>query len=410
MNKTLSVIKYEFFSVIKTKGFWISVFAFPIFIGAIMGISILAAGDNVNINNALDFEQDQKTIFIIDKGNHISEGLLVPPLEKISEVEKLTAEDKIKEGSADALIIYPNNLVEDKIRIFSKTSGLMGFSNYETIANAILQQGTILQIKDESIQTKLLINPEFEQINLSSDEAFGFNAGRAVVPVIAFIIFFLTVFNAGQLLLQSVAEEKENRMLENILSIINSSVFIIGKIISILLITLVQITVWILSAVLVSLIYTGVTNKEIPIPDIQTSLTQIVFSILLIILGLLTYSSLLAGIGALGKNYKESASISGIFTFAAVIPIMFINIFITNPESEFVTFLTLFPLTSPTSLLAKTVFIELSTFHILAFIILNFVYAILGIWLAIRFFNLGALTLDKTINIKNAFISVLKGS
>jgi len=79
----------------------------------------------------------------------------------------------------------------------------------------------------------------------------------------------------------------------------------------------------------------------------------VIWAVLYLLLGYILYASMLGAIGALAPNSRET----GQFTFITLLPLMipmWMNmIFITSPNGELATILSLFPLTAPTSMLPR---------------------------------------------------------
>ena len=61
----------------------------------------------------------------------------------------------------------------------------------------------------------------------------------------------------------------------------------------------------------------------------------------------------MAGIGVVAGTEQESRQYASIFSMLMLIPIFLIVSFITDPDGALVTFLTLFPLTSPVSVMLR---------------------------------------------------------
>jgi len=180
------------------------------------------------------------------------------------------------------------------------------------------------------------------------------------LPFITAFILFFSIFSASGYLLRSVAEEKETRIIEVLLSSATPTELLIGKIIGLGAAGLLQIAVW-LSAIS----FGSWHNLPIKIEPVLPFIALIYF-----LLGFLFFASMMAGIGAMTSSIQESQQIGGIFTFVAAFPLMFIQLILTKPDSPFVVFLSFFPFTSPVTMLARIGASEVPFYQIAASILI----------------------------------------
>jgi ABC-2 type transport system permease protein len=103
----------------------------------------------------------------------------------------------------------------------------------------------------------------------------------------------------------------------------------------------------------------------------------------------------MACVGVIAGSEQESRQYAGIFSLIMVIPIFFIVSFITEPNSAIVTFLTLFPLTSPIAVLLRMGFSTVPTEQLLLSIALLAVTTMLAVWASARIFRWGLLLYGK---------------
>ena len=169
------------------------------------------------------------------------------------------------------------------------------------------------------------------------------DAGRVVFFLGMGMLLFFSLTMTGGFLLQGLGEEKENRIMEVLLSSVTPGQLMVGKILGLGAAGLVQIVVWLVSGItLLTLINTGL-EISIEIPGAELALVGVLF----FLLGYLFFATLFAGVGAVASPTREGSQLSVIFVLPLVVPIYGWLYIVSNPTTPFVQFLTVFPFTSP---------------------------------------------------------------
>ncbi|HXF69555.1 MAG TPA: ABC transporter permease [Thermoflexus sp.] len=209
-----------------------------------------------------------------------------------------------------------------------------------------------------------------------------------------FLAFFLmvTIFSSSGYLLQSVAEEKENRIVEIIISSVRPMELMAGKVLGLGAVGLTQVLIWIGSAwgftVGMAIIPAAVGSIGIP-ARIFT------MGIVYYLLGYLLYAVLMAGVGALGTTVRESQQLAGIFSFIAFIPIMLTSFVMANPNALPVRVVSFFPLTAPTVMLLRIALGEVPWMDIAGSIGVLVLSIPAALWMGAKLFRVGLLIYSK---------------
>ena len=166
------------------------------------------------------------------------------------------------------------------------------------------------------------------------------------------IMLGIAVFTSAGYLLQGVARDKSDRIVEILLSSVSARQLLAGKVLGLGALGLTQLAIWIGSLLLLGIV--GISALGVA-PAVFAFLfarpTFLLFDLLYFMLGFLLYALLMGSVGALGTTQQESQQMAGIFTFLAVIPFMLGGIFLSNPNALIVRILSWIPLTSPTAML-----------------------------------------------------------
>ena len=169
------------------------------------------------------------------------------------------------------------------------------------------------------------------------------DAGRVVFFLGMGIMLVMSLVMTGGFLLQSLGEEKENRIIEVLLSSVTPGQLMVGKILGLGAAGLIQILVWLVSGIiLLTLINTGL-DISIEVPGAELALVGVLF----FLLGYLFFATLMAGMGAVASTAREGSQLSVIFVLPLFVPVYVWFYILSNPTAPIVQFMTVFPFTSP---------------------------------------------------------------
>ena len=171
-------------------------------------------------------------------------------------------------------------------------------------------------------------------------------AAGFLLPYVFALVFVLGIFITSGYLLQSVNEEKENRVVEIVLSSIPALPLMAGKIVGLGAAGLTQIVIWLLTVLIGLPLLNGQLGVNIAVSPVALALTVVLYAV-----GYLTYGALFAAIGAVATGSREGQQLSSIIVLPAIIPVVLVSFFLRDPNSPIVWLLTLLPLTAPGAIL-----------------------------------------------------------
>ncbi len=403
MTKSLLVSKREYLKVIKKKSFWFTSLAFPIFIFI---VSLISGATATEEKSDISQVENISKVLIMDES-----GLIDSDLEIFNnKIYKLVSSKqesiyKVKTAEADLFIFYPSDFVDSKqAELYFNDKGIFSNSEYELIANHLVEQSILSEIKDDNKTEILNSEIKFNKTNFKDGKEFEIKTeSLVVVGIFVFLTFIFMTFATGYFLL-SVSEEKENRMIETILSIMKPKELILGKIVGQLGIVITQIVV-VLGLALLAVILSPI-ELPIDISELNFDIALILYNSIILILGYIILSNIMVGVGSAMPTYKEAQGLASIFIMISILPIYFINLMINNPESVLAYFLSYFPLTSSFTLIARTALVEISLMEKLISIFILIIYCLISYKIAYSLFELGSLEYNKTIS-KNSLKSAL---
>jgi ABC-2 type transport system permease protein len=210
------------------------------------------------------------------------------------------------------------------------------------------------------------------------------DASAYVMTYVFGFLFLISLFFASGYLLQGVAEEKENRLIEILLSSVSAKQLLTGKVLGLGAAGLLQISVWLITIV----VFVAIASIYIPLlAGLEISAGLIILSIVYFILGYILYGVLFAAIGSLGSTARESNQWTVIVVLPAILPLEMMFLFVANPDHVIYTIFTLFPLTAPIAVIMKSSIGTLPIWQLALSMIIMIVSIIVTIWLASRVFR-----------------------
>jgi len=175
--------------------------------------------------------------------------------------------------------------------------------------------------------------------------------GTFIIPVVFGILLVFAIIFSSTYLLQGLVEEKENRLIEILLSSVSARQLLTGKVLGIGAAGLTQVGVWVISASLLLSLASSTFGGFIS--TIQLPANFLVLAVVYFILGYLLFAVLSAGIGAISSSSREGQQLIGIFTLPLLIPIWFMSLLILFPDKPIWVVLTIFPITAPVAVLVR---------------------------------------------------------
>ena len=182
----------------------------------------------------------------------------------------------------------------------------------------------------------------------SAPSSDNLSAATFLIPYAFSLLFILSIFITSGYLLQSVSEEKENRVVEIVLSSVPPLPLMAGKILGLGGAGLTQVAIWLVTA-LVALPIAGTRLPELG--HFQLGPIVLALALVYFVLGYICYGAIFAAIGALAPATREAQQYSGFMGIFGAVPLIFTGAFLADPHSPLVTALTLIPLTAPGSAL-----------------------------------------------------------
>ena len=406
MNKTFIVFKQEIISTVMRKSFFITLFLIPL-VGFLVTIIIGQSQNNPSSNliSTIFTPKNEVELFgVVDQSNLIE---YIP-----EEYQNIFTLFPNQEESKNALnqqkiigyyIIDKNYVENGKITLVKQDYDPLGEDQNWKLEN-ILNERLLANYPKEFDRIQNPMNFDTEILSTESDRDP--NSGLTFfIPYIVTMMFYIIILGSSSLMLNSITNEKTNRVMEILMTSINPSQMLTGKIVALGLVGLMQTVIWSVSGFLL-LRLSGRTMDLAS--SFQLPISILFWGILFFIGGYTLYASLMAGLGAMVPNLKEASQATTILVIPMIIPLMFMSAIIDKPNGLISLILSLFPLTSPVTMMTRLASGSVPFWQIILSLLLIFAFAYLVIRSVSNLFRAQTLLSGQEFKLKY-FFNALRG-
>src|SRR5574344_291931 len=241
MHNLKTVYLFEVIRTLKKKSFWIMAIAFPVTMAAMFGVIFLS---NQATSDIAEKMKDSTFNMAITDNSGVLSSEAIQALKAKQPTSKEAGIEMVKQGEVEAYFYYPKDLAKDKVEVYGQDAGLFDNSKYVEVSRALLQQFAVQGVTP-NVASVLKGEATFQSTTYRDGVAYdGFK--EAIVPGMFLILFYFLIAMFGNQMLTSTTEEKENRVIEMVLTTVKARVLILGKILSLVTLALIQALVFLL--------------------------------------------------------------------------------------------------------------------------------------------------------------------
>lgn len=375
INKTFLVFRYEFLAMIRRAGFIIVTLIVPL-------IGILAIVAYQIITGTMEPSVEITNIGYIDEAggfdNYTKQGNV--ELVRYDAVAQAN-EALVKEEIEQYVIITQDYLNIGMINIYTLEKQLEPPPEVTAAIKDFLSSNMLAgKVTDATIG---LVNAPLGIVSIRLTETGDIATeqggyGNMLIPMIFGVLLVLSISFSSSYLLQGMGDEKENRLIEVLLSSVSTKQLIIGKVLGMGAAGLLQIIIWVICAPLL------LNVASISIGGFLSTLeiTPVLFILFIVyfILGYLLFAIIFVAIGAITSSAREGQQLAPIFTLLSVSPLWFASALIFFPNNPAFIALTIFPFTAPVTLMMRLGITEVPVWQILTSIAVLLVCVVGGLF------------------------------
>ncbi|MCY1051658.1 ABC transporter permease [Mammaliicoccus sciuri] len=409
MNKFWPTFNLTYMQKVKSKSFIIMTAIFMILIFALS-----------NIDKIIDFFDNDSKVVAIQTDNDMIYKVLEKQYKQNDDIEKVekVSLEKGKKGVKDEKY---KRLIQVNVN-GEKVDGTIYEKGNVSESEKMTLQSTLSQMQSSLTAQKLnLSEKDLKTLNTPSDvktEEIKSNDEKqssdvnpkvqalnsAVVYIIIFLSFFITINYANQIG-SEIATEKTTRVIEMIVTSVKPSIHVSAKILAIIAVAFTQIFFIILAIVISIFAFDLKGLFESAGVEYGSETTRIIiYGAVYLILGVVSYISLAAILGALTSRIEDLAQSMMPVTFISLAAFYIAIFSISNPDTMLVKVTSFIPMLSPMVMLLRTTSETTPEWHLILGIVISIVTCIILLLFAAKTYRGSVLTYEKGVikNLKNA--------
>ncbi|MCM1028432.1 MAG: ABC transporter permease [Pseudoflavonifractor sp.] len=421
MSKTFIIIGREYAERVKKKSFIFTTILMPLFMVALMAVPAIIASMGGT---------DTRQITVVDP-----DGIVAPRLENTNAVKFSISTDTTIMSNPDAdatILVIPSGLIEkdQSLRLMAGEAASMMLENeiasqVESIVEA--ERMKAYDIDVESIMSYVESNLDVDTVRTDRDSS----TSSAISYILGFVLTFLLymiLLLYGQMVMTSIIEEKNNRVLEIVVSSVKPTGLMMGKILGIGLVAVTQIAIWCillvgLSSLLMPALLPAEVNADIAAinagastpmqsaldSELLSALAIVaspgylieLFAIMLLFLigGFLLYSAIFAAIGSAVDNIQDASQLQTVAVLPIILGIVFGMMAASDPVSGLSVWTSMVPFTSPMVMMARIPY-GIPSWQIILSLVILYASFVAMVWLAAKIYRVGIFMYGKKPTVK----------
>jgi len=401
MHNMLLIAKREYLEQIRGRAFKISTIAVPLLIAVLLAFSYYMghranAGRHIAIvaDDAFLANQVRQQMLGDKSAQYIVDVVAPAGSEQRDEWQKL-----VRAKAIDGVLAIdssdPNRVTATFTSLsaaeVSQYGGLQSALNRGVVNERLLGKG-MSQTEADAMQAKVPI----EALQVNKDGKVGKSNGGATVTkaTLMLLLLSLPIMLYGLDMARAIVEEKTSRIFEVMLAVAKPSDLLAGKLIGVGGVGITQIAIWVAGAT----VFMGTTLAASLLTGdiaIHFSWAEGVFFPVYFVLGFALFSAIFSGLAATCESAQDLQK----FMWVAIIPLYtamgFLPVMINDPNSAWSIAVTLCPLTSPYTMIARMGMAPVPFWQIAVSVIL-LVLTIWGVlWFSSRLYRVGILMYGK---------------
>ncbi|MEE8567909.1 MAG: ABC transporter permease [Anaerolineales bacterium] len=395
MGKLWLVAKREFLLRVSRRTFLVTTFAVPLGFAALIAVGVFIA-----IKSA-----EKRPVGYVDNSG-VLDPAIVPSLNEIDDTVEIrvyqdvsVAQIDLESGDIQAYFVLPEDYRRSQQVAVYYWEEKPGDDAWEAFNNFL--RVNLLAGLPEDRRQRVLEEPEWtvRSVDGRRQVTAGIGILNLILPFIASFIFYLSVMTSGGYLLQAIADEKENRTIEVMVTSLTPEQLIGGKTAGLLAVVLTQLTVWIITIV-IALITAATMLESFPTLSVPWSFLLVVALYLLPTFVLI--AGIMTAIGVMVTEAKQGNQIAGVINLAFMAPWFLSAMIFTNPDHPVLVILTIIPFSAFLTTAMRWSITAIPAWQLIVSWLLLVASAGFSLWGSARIFRLGMLRYGKQFSLRTA--------
>lgn len=399
-----TVIRFEFTRTVLKPKFWLISLSVPLLIAVVVGLVTISSQATANRADS----QDRQTVsFTYTDASGLVDAAVAAAAGGSPVTDAAAARAAVVAGTSQCHVDYPEDPLSQPIAVQGQDLGLFDSGRYSAVASSVFSQSVAAHIGDPKLAALAVNEPDVELVTYAAGTRTAGFAG-VIVPGLFLVLFYMAVLMLGNQMLNVTLEEKENRVTEMILTTMNPTTMIVGKVIALVLIGIVQ---GLVVAIPAGFAFNLLTNAigAVPPTDGAASLLGVpldlgpaLIGFALFLFSFLMFTGLLVAIGAVMPSAKEAGNAFGVVVMAMFIPLYAASLLVSDPHGVVSQVFTFFPLTAPVSALLRNATGGLYWWEAAIALVMLAGFGWLFLMLGVRLFRTGSISYSSRVKIGRA--------
>ncbi len=393
------IISREYLERVKRKSFIITTILMPLLMVAMMAAPALIA---------VFSGPEKQTIAVIDNS-----ALIAPTLQNDGEIKFKPVTAGLEEIKADedydAILVIGKDVVSapsDNVTLYTRSAPSIQTEHFITAQLEDKIEDLRIRAYDidnlDKIMDEVSVDLTMQTFRLDKEEETATSSILSyLLGTFMMLILYIFIMLYGQMVMTSIIEEKNNRVLELVVSSVKPNDLMLGKILGIGAVAVTQIVIWailLMAATIWVMPFVIDAAASSDNPSILQAISQISdpafmarllgFMVLFLIGGYMFYSSIYAAIGSAVDNIQDASQLQSV----AIVPIILAFIIsmsvVQEPNSGLAFWTSLVPFTSPMVMMARMPF-GIPVWESVLSVVILFASFFGMIWVAAKIYRVG---------------------
>ncbi len=377
MSKIWLVAEHQFKKEVLKRGFLLAIIAMPLFLGFTAAMGWL--GERMS--------QQTATLGYVDQGNVLVQAPVIDDdrVRLVRLASPAEARAALETGQIDGYYVLPADYPQ------TRQAALVHKGQLSSAASQAFFQAlrvNLLAGQQEEIATRALDGPEIVILATTRNRTVPLSSPglEQFLPLIMAALFAFLVMTVAGTLMEAMAAEKQNRTIEILVSSISPGQMMAGKIIGVMGMALLLAASWV--ALLLGFAWFGAVVMAWDwLQGVAINTRDLALLILVALPSFLCMAALMVALGSTIVDAQEAQQVGAVSFLIIFAPIYLFFVFGNNPNGLLAIALSLFPLTSVTSLAVRSMFMEVPVSQYVAAALIALVCGLALVWLAGKLFR-----------------------
>ena len=258
-----TVVGFEFLRVVTKRRFWAAALAIPL---VLVAVFTLVFASNSSTDQSAKAQKNAQLAFTYTDESGLVTDAVAAAFGGTKAADGAQAVVDVKNGTADAYFAYPADPTTQPVQVYGVDRGIFENGKYDAVARQILVTGAQEKIGSPALTALVQGDVKITAQTYKDGQVSG-GLDTVIPPLLFLVAFYLSIVMLGNQMLNSTLEEKENRVTEMILTTINPTNLLLGKVISLFAIGIIQLSVFALPMLIGYLFF----RNQLQLPDFDLS-------------------------------------------------------------------------------------------------------------------------------------------